>query len=196
MPHAHRVSSQEAPSTLLALGTLTHVTKPAGLRVTAVITVCWRQEGLGHPNNRPRHPLQCWQHRGTPRVPRKPDPQQGCPEICPDAGISQLAWVEQGFPWPAPAVGRSLQGDSCRGGKGTLILMVSCTRVACALCFKSLLCFGSSAAPPNPLLPPFSVGQWEGKGAEIWPWFPAVSNPWQSLQSHAVILLSSNTSSP
>lgn len=164
--------------------------KPSGLRGTAVTGVCWRQEGPGCPTISGR-----LQSAGSisahPGLLGSPDPQQGCPKICPNTSISQ-----QGSPRPAPAAEEWLWGCLCRGDKGILTLIISYTRLADLLCFKSFLCFGSSAVPPNPVLPSSSVGQQRGKGTEIWPRFPAVSNPRQSLQSHAVILLTSNTSSP
>lgn len=165
--HPQRLSSQDAPSTLLGLGTLTHVTKPAGLRGTAVTGVCWRQQGPRHPINCLWQLAQCQQHWCTSGAPGEPWPTPGLPEICPDAGICQLACTEQGFPGPAPAAGKRLQGHPCRGGKGTLLLVVSCTGLAHALCFKSLRCCGSSPAPANPLLPPFSWGSREEWGQKF-----------------------------
>lgn len=171
--HPHMVSSWEAPSSLVAPGALTHVTKLAGLRGTAVTGVCRRQEGPGHPTNRP------WQLAASAHI-RGSRGALTHSRAAPKSALmpASPSW-EEGFPGPAPAAGKGLQGHSGRGDKGTLILMVSRTRLACALGFKSH--FGSSAAPPNPVLPPSSVGQQKGKGAESWPGFPAVSNPWQSL---------------
>lgn len=159
--HPHRVSSQEASSTLQVLGTVTPVTKPSGLRGTAVTRVCWRQEGPGHPTNRLWQLAQCWKYQHTSGATWEPWPT-GLP---------------QSLTWATPTAGTRLQGHSGRRDKDTLIAMVFCTGLALTLCFKSLLCLSSSAASTNPGSLPFSMGHGWGTGTEILPLFFAVSNP-------------------
>jgi len=55
-----------------------------------------------------------------PGLPGSPGPQQGCPETCSRAGISQPVCAEQGFPRPALPVGKRLRGHLCSGDRGAL----------------------------------------------------------------------------